>query len=430
MDNNTNSNFKSLPLYQAGILIWKTVPPILILFGTCGSVLSIAVLTGKSIRRSTTGLYLIVLTFSDLAVLYTGLLRQWIIYLFDFDVRQMSGIACKLHTWLVYSSLDFSAWLLIAITLERIIAVWYPYVLKVKCNRQNGSILVAGILISVLVLNSHFLYGMVIVKINHEKEKCGFININYEQFIHIAWSWIDLCAFCLIPLLFIMVGNCLILLKIAKQHRKTKRSQTFSKYDRRLKSKDKQQSSMTTILITLNTVFLLTTLPISIYNIGHSHWSSTDNEKVLARLDVWLAVVNMLMYTNNSVNFVLYTLSGSQFRLEAKRIFCHTSYLEEVKSRNILPSQDPAINNVVTSDASGSNSDIEQQSAHENHNCLVVTGLLRRNTFLSDNRPSNAFKHDSFLSEDELAESQVREDSETVAPIAAINEANRVSYVE
>ena len=271
---------------------------------------------------------------------------------------------------------------------------------------------------------------MVIVKINHEKAKCGFIDINYETFIHIAWSWIDLCAFCLIPLLFIIVGNCLILLKIAKQHRKSKLSQTSSKYKRRLKSKDKQQSSMTTILITLNTVFLLTTLPISIYNIGHSYWSSTDNEKVLARLDLWWAVVNMLMYTNNSVNFVLYTLSGSQFRLEAKRIFCNTSYLEEVKSRNILPSQDPVINNVVTSVANGSNSDLEQQGTHENHDCLVVTDLLRQNTFLSDNTSNNALKHDSFLSEDELAVSQVREDIETIAPIAAINEANRVSYVE
>ena len=430
MDNKTHANFKSLPSYQAGILIWKTVPPIVILFGTCGSVLSIAVLTGKSIRRSTTGLYLIVLTFSDLAVLYTGLLRQWIIYLFDFDVRQMSGIACKIHTWLVYSSLDFSAWLLIAITLERIIAVWYPYVLKVKCNRQNGAILVAGILISVLVLNSHFLYGMVIVRINNDKEKCGFIDINYEQFIHIAWSWIDLCAFCLIPLLFIMVGNCLILLKIAKQHRKAKLNQTSTKYKRRLKSKDKQQSSMTAILITLNTVFLLTTLPISIYNIGHSHWSSTDNEMVLARLDLWWAVVNMLMYTNNSVNFVLYTLSGSQFRLEAKRIFCHSNGLEDVKSRTILQSQDPAVNNVVTFESSSSIKGIEQDGALENHYGLVVTDLLRPKTFISDKKPSNAFKHDSFLSEDELAESQMREYFETVAPIAAINEANRVSYVE
>ena len=87
MDDNTDSEYETFPAYKAGIFIWKTVPPILLVFGTCGNVLSIVVLTGKSIRKSTTGLYLIVLTFSDLAVLYTGLLRQWIIYLFEFDVR-------------------------------------------------------------------------------------------------------------------------------------------------------------------------------------------------------------------------------------------------------------------------------------------------------------------------------------------------------
>ena len=34
-------------------------------------------------RSITALLYLIFLTFSDLAVLYTGLLRQWVIYLFE-----------------------------------------------------------------------------------------------------------------------------------------------------------------------------------------------------------------------------------------------------------------------------------------------------------------------------------------------------------
>ena len=33
----------------------------------------------------------------------------------------------------------------------------------------------------------------------------------------------------------------------------------------------------------------------------------------------------MLMYTNNSINFLLYCLSGTQFRQEVKRIFCPRS---------------------------------------------------------------------------------------------------------
>ena len=433
MDNNTDAEYETFPAYKAGILIWKTVPPILLVFGTCGNVLSIVVLTGKSIRKSTTGLYLIVLTFSDLAVLYTGLLRQWIIYLFEFDVRQMSEIACKIHTWLVYSSLDFSAWLLIAVTLERIIAVWFPYVLKTKCNRQNGSILIIGILIAVLGLNSHLLYGMVFIRTDGKTETCGYIDANYKRFMDTAWSWIDLCAFCLIPFSFIVIGNCLILLKVAKSHRKSRTKQIPGKYKTSQKSKDNQQSSMTAILVTLNTVFLLTTLPVSVYNIGHAHWSTTDDPKVLARLDLWWAVVNMLMYTNNAVNFLLYSLSGSQFRQEAKRIFCQTNDLNNTTYRNNIPSQGQDVNDRDIHESSHPNGmlivDLKQENI-EGTDVFETSVSLNPNSLLPDKKLPDDLKYDSFMSEDELAESELDEETETFAPIAKINEMNRVSYIE
>ena len=72
MDVNTSNgmslDYQSYSEYKAGIIIWKTVPPILITFGTCGNILSIVVLTRKSIRKSTTAIFLIFLTFSGLCV--------------------------------------------------------------------------------------------------------------------------------------------------------------------------------------------------------------------------------------------------------------------------------------------------------------------------------------------------------------------------
>ena len=433
MNNTTELEYKILPAFKAGILIWKTVPPILIVFGTCGNILSIVVLTAKSIRGSTTGLYLLILTVSDLAVLYTGLLRQWIIYLFEFDVRQVSEIACKIHTWLVYTSVDFSAWLLIAVTLERIIAVWFPYILKRKCNRQNGLILITVILISLLGLNSHFLYGMVYTRRLDGTKKCGYIDQNYQTFMDKAWSWIDLCAFCLIPFSFIVVGNCLILLKIAKSHRKTRQKHMTPKYSTSIKNKDRQQSSMTAILISLNTVFLITTLPISIYNIGHGHWSTTDDPNVLAGLELWWAVVNMLMYTNNTVNFLLYSLSGSQFRQEAKRIFCISKDFYYIKPEKDIPSKRQNINDTDRHELPNTTSKLIIDIKEENIDGLAVVEadamVPLNNGSILDSRLPIALKHDSFMSEDELAESQLNEEIETFAPIAEIQESNRVSYI-
>ena len=324
-------DYTDYPEYKAGIMIWKVVPPILILVGTIGNILSILVLTRRSIRVSTTALYLTFLAFSDLCVLYTGLLRQWLIYLFEFDVRHVSNAGCKMHIWLLYSSLDFSAWILIAVTLERVISAWCPYSAKTKCSRKYATVLVIVILIFLLVLNSHLLYGMV-----HKERldastnttvisKCVEINNKYGDFFNLTWPWIDLCVFCLIPFSVIVIGNGFIILKVIKSQRKTKARVVPSINTGETRTSHRntsKHSSMTAMLFTLNMVFLVTTSPVSIYNIGYTHWLTDGTHQTYASLDLWWAIVNMLMYTNNSLNFLLYCLSGTRFRQEVIRLFC------------------------------------------------------------------------------------------------------------
>ena len=323
-------DYMDFPEYKAGIMIWKVVPPILIVVGTIGNILCILVLTRRSIKVSTTALYLTFLAFSDLCVLYTGLLRQWLIFLFDYDVRHVSNAGCKLHIWLLYSSLDFSAWILIAVTLERVISAWCPYSAKTKCSRKYATVLVVAILIFLLGLNSHLLYGMV-----HKEQfdastnttvigKCVEINNNYGDFFNLAWPWIDLCVFCLIPFSVIVIGNGFILFKVIKSQRKTKARVVPSINTGETRTSHRntsKHSSMTAMLFTLNMVFLITTSPVSIYNIGYPHWVTDGTHQTYASLDLWWAIVNMLMYTNNSLNFLLYCLSGTRFRQEVKRLF-------------------------------------------------------------------------------------------------------------
>jgi len=323
------SDFKTYGLYKAGVLIWKVVPPILILLGTLGNILSIFVLTRKSIRASTTALYLTVLAFSDLVVLYSGLLRQWILFLFGEDVRQVSEGGCKLHMWLVYSSLDFSAWILIAVTLERVISAWLPHNAKTICTKKSAIAFLIGIAVFIFVLNGHILFGMIyetVVKDDGTTKvvKCTEINVQYYNFFNKVWPWIDLCAFCVIPFAVIVVGNALILFKVLKSQRKTKAAVVPAVAGGRARGAggtQGKQSSMTAMLFTLNVVFLVSTSPVSIYNIGYTYWMTDATPAKIARLDFWWAVVNMFMYTNNSLNFLLYCLSGTKFRREVIKMF-------------------------------------------------------------------------------------------------------------
>ena len=114
------------------------------------------------------------------------------------------------------------------------------------------------------------------------------------------------------------------------------------------------QTSMTVVLITMNTTFLITTLPISVYEIGYTNWSLTTNQRNIAQLELWWAIVNMLMYSNNALNFLLF-LSGSHFRKEFRSIFCQNKlklmprrgYCPEITNRSSVPSVEICVANTT-----------------------------------------------------------------------------------
>ena len=82
-------------LRETALQMWRVYPPILLVVGSLGNSMSIAVLSRKGMRRSNAAVYLIVLSVVDLLVLYTGLLRQWIRYYFNTDVRHFGPVSCK-----------------------------------------------------------------------------------------------------------------------------------------------------------------------------------------------------------------------------------------------------------------------------------------------------------------------------------------------
>lgn len=312
--------------YRSALNIWKTVPPILLVLGTLGNVLTIIVLMRGRSRSSSTGMYLIALALSDLLVLWAGLLRQWIIHMFDMDVRHLSATGCKINIFLVYFGTQCSSWLLVALTSERFIGVWLPHKLKQGCTSRSACAIISLIVACIMLLNVHWLFGMgdqTIVNNNVTYElKCNPMYDNYEEFLALIWPWIDLCIFCLVPFTLLFTGNISIITRVLIIKHKTRTRVAPPSRSTGAKHADKT-SQMAAMLLTLNAVFCVCVTPISIYLIGEPHWLKTiETHHEEAVLTLWWAIVNSFMYLNNTLNFVLYFLSGSRFRREVKALFC------------------------------------------------------------------------------------------------------------
>ena len=139
----------------------------------------------------------------------------------------------------------------------------------------------------------------------------------YVKFFFLVWNYIDLCKFSLVPFFIRSLCNMRIIYKVVSNNRKMKTQVAPSGGT----ATEQWTKAMSKLLLTLNFVFIVTTAPVCVYLIGEPYWVPRDVPRDIQLEDPWWAVVNMLMYINNTVNFGLYCFSGTKFRRELVRLF-------------------------------------------------------------------------------------------------------------
>lgn len=92
----------TLWLSQCAVAILTYGSPFLIALATVGNTLSVIVLRHPTFRKSSTSFILSALAVGDAVLVDIGLMRQWISYAFNIDIRLFSSFGCKLHVFLVY----------------------------------------------------------------------------------------------------------------------------------------------------------------------------------------------------------------------------------------------------------------------------------------------------------------------------------------
>ena len=123
--------------YKSRYTIIYGAPPIVIL-GTIGNILSAVVMNRKSLRASTTSLYLTVLAVSDLFCLYMGLVPHWIRYKFNYYIGYVQNTGCTTYWAVLYFAFHYEAWVLVSVSLERFVAVWFPTKHKILFTLNQG----------------------------------------------------------------------------------------------------------------------------------------------------------------------------------------------------------------------------------------------------------------------------------------------------
>ncbi|XP_074650264.1 neuropeptides capa receptor-like [Tubulanus polymorphus] len=295
--------------YDIAVGLVRYIYPLIFIFGLTGNILTVCVLLKRSIGKKSTSYLLVSLAVADSCILLFSLLRKWIVTLDDrfsnFDM--IVPFFCSMRYFLNYYLTHLSVWFLVLVTTERFISVIFSLKAVNLCKTRNAVISICVVTVTMFLLDAHLLYGIVGIYRTPEKIACRLRRSStYRYFWFKFWGTIDICISTLIPFFFILFCNVSIIVKVRMSSRKTKSRTTNES------SSDSKITNMTAMLLTINFMFLITSLPFTLYMLV---WSEIKIENHAIAQDILAQTsVSALNYVNNAVNFLLYCVSGPRFR--------------------------------------------------------------------------------------------------------------------
>jgi hypothetical protein len=203
--------------------IFLTVCPVLLIFGTFTNIFTLFVLSTKRMLRHSTYVYLFILAIADLFALWLGLVRDYLAH--GFSIYITSTWLCKLHSFFFYLTLDFSSWILVAVSLDRLFAVTYVFSAHHNHFFLTPKVLCTIIFTFLFIINLHLVYfvegfdqkllnvssgAVQSIGISNEYFNCvinNHLNHNYLEFLKNIWPYIDLSLYTIIPFCIMFICN-------------------------------------------------------------------------------------------------------------------------------------------------------------------------------------------------------------------------------
>ena len=184
--------------------------PVLIIVGTICNILTFLVMRRKKLRHQSTGFYMAVLAIADELALLLGCLSQWLWSYKKINILTISTYACKIFSVVLYTTFDFSVWMVVIMTIERFIAVTFPLKSMYFCTVKKAKIATLILTCILFSINSHFLYTHSNID-RGNVSGCQSNNESFDFFMQHLWPWIDATKYAFTPFLIILVFNVLII---------------------------------------------------------------------------------------------------------------------------------------------------------------------------------------------------------------------------
>ncbi|CAF0861279.1 unnamed protein product, partial [Didymodactylos carnosus] len=337
-------------------LLTRYYYPFLVVWGTVGNVLCLKVLLRKKFLKNSTCQYLAVLAVIDILFIYTRSSRYLYRYFFSVDLRNTSKWICRIFIFFSSALSHIASWILVVVSFDRYLIITNRYRRRSVDHRVLLSTMI--LIIVVCFFNAHYFFilgkTMTFPRIDrsklsqfnltaysslsfdsssHEetsaslsqlyiplKNETRFVCIardDFDQFFRLYIPIFDILLVAAVPFLLLCFSNLSIIVFTMRTNRALQRRGVIRKQSHR------RHQRLTVMLLSVTCVFLCLTCPSVIYIcVNKIMYSGSSTQSMMPAAKLFTVdILESLWYTKHAINFILYTLSGSDFRREFLKLF-------------------------------------------------------------------------------------------------------------
>ena len=280
--------------------------PILLIIGAIGNLFSFIIFSRDKFRKTSFSLYFRVLAISDtFTLLYT--IYDMEKEMFGIDLQNSSYFWCKIANYWLYSIAPVSGWLLVVISIDRMLSIIRPNKFLFMKNKKTQALICC----LNLVYNLIFYIPLIVYKDYQEIKNTNSSNsteivykcVDLEE--ETVMNWFGLFNSTILPFLLMAISTSITVTKLFKSRSKTTAE---AKLNSKLKQRD-IKFAVTSVV--LNVLFFVFNSPVCVFNLVSDNVRMEDVDANLI-----YSFTLFCYYLNFSVVFYVNLLSNHFFRHE------------------------------------------------------------------------------------------------------------------
>ena len=311
--------------------------PTLVAMGVMGNTLSFVTFTFSNLKSLSSSVYLAALAIADIGFLLC-VLASWITN-FNVNLYHQPGW-CQTFVYLTYVFSFLSVWYVVGFTVERYIAVRFPFKRGDMCTVRRARIVVVGLSIFSTITYNFAIWttGSFIMPSTSPiaGQRLCYPKDSWREVLKIANNF-DSVVTLAIPFFVIAILNAHIIYAVTRYQReanemviyRSSATASATSSTANTSSNTRESNKVTRMLLVVSFTFLLLNVPGHV--IRFHVFVQTMNDPLYKAGPIYYELQKLfvyLYYVNFSINFFLYSLCGKNFRVALKSLLinCCTKY--------------------------------------------------------------------------------------------------------